>query len=44
VGGLLGSNLIGNPWGIHLWEVFGVIGAIMLGMGWVFYRLGWLKG
>ena len=44
VGGLLGSNLIGNPWGIHLWEVFSVVGAIMLGMGWVFYRLGWLKG
>jgi len=43
VGGLLGSNLIGNPWGIHLWEVFAIIGAIMLGMGWVFYRLGWLK-
>jgi len=44
VGGLLGSNLIGNPWGIHLWEVFAVVGAIMIGMGWVFYRLGWLKG
>lgn len=44
VGGLLGSNLIGNPWGIHLWEVFSVVGVIMLGMGWVFYRLGWLKG
>jgi Mg2+ and Co2+ transporter CorA len=44
VGGLLGSNLIGNPWGIHLWEVFLVVGVIMVGMGWVFYRLGWLKG
>jgi len=44
VGGLLGSNLIGNPWGVHLWEVFSVVGVIMLGMGWVFYRLGWLKG
>lgn len=44
VGGLLGSNLIGNPWGIHLWEVFSVVGVIMVGMGWVFYRLGWLKG
>jgi Mg2+ and Co2+ transporter CorA len=44
VGGLLGSNLIGNPWGLHLWEVFAGVGVIMLGMGWVFYRLGWLKG
>ncbi len=44
VGGLLGSNIIGNPWGVHLWEVFSVVGMIMLGMGWIFYRLGWLKG
>ncbi len=44
VGGLLGSNLIGNPWGVHLWEVFSVVGVIMVGMGWVFYRVGWLKG
>jgi len=42
--GLLGSNLIGNPWGIHLWEVFVVVAVTMMGMGWVFYRLGWLKG
>ena len=44
VAGLLGSNVIGNPWGIHLWGVFSIVGVIMLGMGWVFYRLGWLKG
>ena len=42
--GLLGSNLIGNPWGIHLWEVFAAVAVVMIGMGWVFYRLGWLKG
>jgi Mg2+ and Co2+ transporter CorA len=44
LGGLFGSNLIGNPWNFHLWQVFGVAGIIMLAMGWIFYRLGWLKG
>ena len=43
-GALLGSNIIGSPWGLHLWEVFAAVGVIMLGVGWVFYRLGWLKG
>jgi Mg2+ and Co2+ transporter CorA len=42
--GLLGSNIIGNPWDIQLWQVFTVLGILMLAMGWVFYRLGWLKG
>jgi Mg2+ and Co2+ transporter CorA len=42
--GLLGSNIVGNPWNIQLWQVFGLLGILMLVMGWVFYRLGWLKG
>jgi Mg2+ and Co2+ transporter CorA len=42
--GLLGSNIAGNPWNIQLWQVFGVLGTLMLVMGWIFYRLGWLKG
>lgn len=42
--GLLGSNIMGNPWDIQLWQVFAVVGIIMLAMGWIFYRLGWLKG
>jgi Mg2+ and Co2+ transporter CorA len=42
--GLLGSNLLGNPWDIQLWQVFSILGVLMLAMGWVFYRLGWLKG
>jgi Mg2+ and Co2+ transporter CorA len=41
--GLLGSNIYGNPWNIQLWQVFSVLGMLMLGMGWIFYRLGWLK-
>jgi Mg2+ and Co2+ transporter CorA len=42
--GLLGSNILGNPWDIQLWQVFSVLGILMLVMGWIFYRLGWLKG
>ena len=42
--GLLGSNILGNPWDIQLWQVFGVVAVTMLFLGWVFYRLGWLKG
>jgi Mg2+ and Co2+ transporter CorA len=42
--GMLGSNIAGNPWNIQLWQVFSLLGIFMLVMGWVFYRLGWLKG
>jgi Mg2+ and Co2+ transporter CorA len=42
--GLLGSNIVGNPWDIHLWQVFAILAIIMLSMFWIFYRLGWLKG
>ena len=41
--GLLGSNIIGNPWDIQLWQVFSILGGVMLMMAWIFYRLGWLK-
>jgi magnesium transporter len=41
--GLLGSNIVGNPWDIQLWQVFGLLGILMLTMGWIFYRMGWLK-
>jgi Mg2+ and Co2+ transporter CorA len=41
--GLLGSNIAGNPWNIQLWQVFSLLGIFMLVMGWVFYRMGWLK-
>jgi Mg2+ and Co2+ transporter CorA len=44
VGGLLGSNIIGNPWNIELWQVFGGIVVLMLAGLWIFLRLGWLKG
>jgi len=41
--GLLGSNLIDNPWNIKLWQLSGGVGVIMISMIWIFYRLGWLK-
>lgn len=42
--GLFGSNLIGNPWDIELWQLFVGLVVAMLGMVWVFHRFGWLKG
>jgi Mg2+ and Co2+ transporter CorA len=42
--GALGTNISGNPWEIRLWQEFGLVGFLMLIMGWIFYRLGWLKG
>lgn len=42
--GLLGSNITGNPWDIHLWQVFGILAVLMAFLFWVFYRMGWLKG
>ena len=42
--GLLGSNLVGVPWGMELWQVFLGLAVAMIIMGWIFYRLGWLKG
>jgi Mg2+ and Co2+ transporter CorA len=41
--GILGSNIVGNPWDIQLWQVFSIIGVLVLAMGWIFWRLGWLK-
>jgi Mg2+ and Co2+ transporter CorA len=41
--GALGTNVAGNPWNIHLWQVFTVPLILMIVLGWVFYRLGWTK-
>jgi Mg2+ and Co2+ transporter CorA len=41
--GALGSNLTGSPWDVSLWQVFIIVGITMSLLGWVFYRLGWLK-
>ncbi len=42
-GGLLGSNLIGNPWGITLAQLVTLVAILMLSTGWAYYKLGWLK-
>jgi Mg2+ and Co2+ transporter CorA len=41
--GALGSNLLGSPWDVSLWQVFIIVGITMSLLGWIFYRLGWLK-
>lgn len=41
--GALGTNVAGNPWNVHLWQVFTIPSILMLALGWVFYRLGWTK-
>lgn len=38
------NKVIGNLWNIELWQLFCLLGFSMLALGWVFYRLGWLKG
>ncbi|WP_321505459.1 CorA family divalent cation transporter [uncultured Methanoregula sp.] len=43
VGGLLGMNLIGNPWPATLFQMVTVVSLVMLLMAWVYYNLGWLK-
>jgi len=44
VSGMFGENLADAPWGFRLWQVVGLTTAAMLGLGYMFYKLGWLKG
>jgi Mg2+ and Co2+ transporter CorA len=43
VGGLLGMNLIDNPWPVTLLQVVAIVGIVMMLTAWVYYNLGWLK-
>lgn len=43
VGGLLGMNLIGNPWSVTLGAMVTMVIAAMAFTAWVYIRLGWLK-
>ncbi|MFA4860073.1 CorA family divalent cation transporter [Methanoregula sp.] len=43
VGGLLGMNLIGNPWPVTLVQMVTVVGLVMVLTAWVYFNLGWLK-
>ncbi len=43
VGGLLGMNLIDNPWPATLLQMVTVVGLVMVLTAWVYFNLGWLK-
>lgn len=43
VGGLLGMNLIDNPWPATLLQMVSVVALVMLMTAWVYYNIGWLK-
>jgi Mg2+ and Co2+ transporter CorA len=43
LGGLIGMNLLDSPFGAYLWQVVSMVGIVMAFMGYLFYKLGWLK-
>ncbi|MCX6698960.1 MAG: ion transporter [Methanomicrobiales archaeon] len=43
VGGLLGMNLIDNPWPATLLQMVSVVALVMLVTAWVYYNIGWLR-
>jgi len=43
LGGLVGMNLLDSPFGAYLWQVVSMVGIVMAFMGYIFYKLGWLK-
>ncbi|HOI57166.1 MULTISPECIES: CorA family divalent cation transporter [unclassified Methanoculleus] len=43
IGQVLGMNILETPFELYLWEVTAWTVISMLVVGWVFYRLGWLR-
>lgn len=43
VGGLLGTNILGNPWEITLAQLVTLVVMAMMATGWTYYKLGWLR-
>ena len=43
IGGLLGMNLIDNPWPATLLQMITAVVLLMLITAWVYFNLGWLK-
>lgn len=43
IGQTLGMNILGTPFALSLWEVTAWTVISMLVVGWIFYRLGWLR-
>ncbi|MCM2464773.1 CorA family divalent cation transporter [Methanoculleus oceani] len=43
IGQVLGTNILGTPFSLHIWQVTAWTIISMLVVGWVFYKLGWLR-
>jgi Mg2+ and Co2+ transporter CorA len=43
LGGLVGMNLLDSPFDAYLWQVVSMVAIVMVFMGYIFYKLGWLK-
>ena len=43
IGQTLGTNILSAPFSLYLWEVTAWTIISMLVVGWIFYRLGWLR-
>ncbi|MDV2480722.1 hypothetical protein F8E02_01615 [Methanoculleus sp. Wushi-C6] len=43
VGQMLGMNILGIPFDLYLWQVTVWTVIAMLAVGWIFYKLGWLR-
>jgi Mg2+ and Co2+ transporter CorA len=43
IGGLMGMNLVGNPWPVTLLPMITAVALIMLLTAWIYFNLGWLK-
>ncbi|HZD42588.1 MAG TPA: CorA family divalent cation transporter, partial [Methanomicrobiales archaeon] len=43
VGGMLGMNLFDIPYRVHLWQIVTLTAIAMIAVGWIFYKLGWLR-
>lgn len=43
VGGLLGMNLVDNPWPATLLRMVTAVALLMVLMAWVYFNLGWLR-
>ncbi|KLK88361.1 hypothetical protein SZ63_04865 [Methanoculleus sediminis] len=43
IGQVLGTNILGTPFSLHIWQVTAWTIISMLVVGWIFYKLGWLR-
>lgn len=43
IGQVLGTNILGTPFSLSIWQVTAWTIISMLVVGWIFYKLGWLR-